>query len=50
MTWSPFKDTKMRRLVDIGLELTKLAASDKAIVQFDDRLKARIIQLTTDLK
>jgi hypothetical protein len=50
MTWSPNKDTKMRRLVDIGMELTKLAISDKAIVHFDDKLKANIIQLKNDLK
>lgn len=50
MTWSPNKGTKMRRLVDIGLELVKLATNEKIFVQLDDNLKAQIISLTNDLK
>jgi hypothetical protein len=50
MTWSPNKETKMRRLVDIGFTLVKLATSEKVFVQFDDNLKSQIILLTNDLK
>lgn len=50
MTWSPNKETKMRRLVDIGLALVKLATNEKMFVQLDDNLKSQIIRLTNDLK
>lgn len=50
MTWSPNKETKMRRLVNIGLELIKLATNEKTLVKLDGNLKAQIIQLTNDLK
>ena len=50
MTWSPDKGTKMRRLVDIGLKLIKLATNEKTLVQLDYNLKSQIIQLTNDLK
>jgi len=48
--WSPSAGTKMWRLVNIELELIRLAKSDKELIKIEDKLKENIIQLTTELK
>jgi len=48
-TWSPNKNTKMKRLVNIGLDLVKIANSEDTITKLNDNLKLQIIQLTNDL-
>jgi len=39
----------MKRLVNIGLDLVKIANSEDTITKLNDNLKLQIIQLTNDL-
>jgi len=49
-TLSPPAESKMGRLVSVGLQLITLAKSDKESIEFDTKFKAQIAQLIVDLK
>jgi hypothetical protein len=49
-THSPFKGTKMRKLVDIGEKLVELAKSNKEVVRIDKKLQKEIEKLIEKLK
>ncbi len=48
--WSPSDETKMRKLVDIGYELIKLAKSKEDLVKIDKDLRKKIENLIEELK
>lgn len=48
--WAPSESSKMGRLVKIGYELINLTKNDNEPCEFDDKFKAEITNLTTELK
>ena len=48
--WSPSDGTKMRKLVDIGTELIKLAKSENEVVKINKDLRRKIENLMEELK
>jgi len=48
--WSPYKGTKMEKLVDIGNKLINLAKYKKETVKFDEKLQQEIEELINLLK
>jgi hypothetical protein len=49
-TWSPPTESKMGRIVNIGLEVINLARNEKEPIEFDSKLKEKMTQLTAELK